>query len=156
MPSSLPVARALAGGVPGPEPKVTPEHVSKPRKKRESAGIEARQNTRDITGMAKKTHEPDDERVAGGVGQLKPTSVSAANRKRMRTVALKYRPWQYTRGPTTPEGKAKVAENGRYAQKNELSRRQLTKELSEAHTLLIEMAAVRKLVCPDEPAEQQD
>ena len=35
------------------------------------------------------------------------------------TEALKiYRqklPWQYTRGPITPEGKAKVAQNGRYA-----------------------------------------
>ena len=46
--------------------------------------------------MAKKTHEPDDERVAGGVGQLKPTSVSAEDRKRMRAVALKYRPWDRT------------------------------------------------------------
>jgi len=76
----------------------------------------------------------------------------------MREVALKYRPWQYATGPRTPEGKAKVAENGRYAQKGEVSRRQREKEVAEAHNLLAELAAVRRLACPgfSESAEEQD
>jgi hypothetical protein len=69
-------------------------------------------------------------------------------------VALKHQPWRYTRGPITPEGKARVAENGRYAQKDAVSRRQKEKAVAEAHALLAEMAAVRRLACPEEPAEQ--
>ena len=105
--------------------------------------------------MAKKTNEPNDGRVTGGVGQLKPMFFSPEDRQRRREVALKYRPWQYTRGPITPEGKAKVAQNGRYAQKNAVSRRQKEKETAEAHILLTQMAAVRSLACPNTPAEQE-
>jgi hypothetical protein len=99
--------------------------------------------------MAKKTHEPDDGRVAGGVPQLKPQFFSPEDRQRRREVALKHRPWQYATGPRTPEGKAKVAENGRYAQKNAVSRRQREKEVADAKNLLTQMAAVRRLACPD-------
>jgi hypothetical protein len=50
-----------------------------------------------------------------------------------------------------------VAENGRYAQKNAVSRRQREKEVAESHTLLMEMAAVRRLACPEpsQPAEDE-
>jgi len=71
---------------------------------------------------------------------------------------LKNRPWLHTTGPRTPEGKAKVAENGRYAQKNAVSRRQREKEVADVHTLLSEMAVVRRLACPytGEPAEREN
>ena len=107
--------------------------------------------------MAKKTREPDDGRVAGSVHQLKPQFFSPEDRQRRREVALKHRPWQYATGPRTPEGKAKVAQNGRYAQKGAVSRRQREKEAAEAHALLAQMAAVRRLVCPDssEPAAHE-
>jgi hypothetical protein len=75
--------------------------------------------------MAKKTHVPDHGRVAGGVRQLERKSILPEDRQRMRESALKHRPRQYATGPRTPEGKAKVAENGRYAQKNAVSRRTL-------------------------------
>jgi hypothetical protein len=105
--------------------------------------------------MAKKTHEPDPERIAGGVGQLKGKVITPADRQRMRETALKYRPWQYTTGPRTPEGKSKVAENGRYAQKGPVSRRQQRRAVAEVNALLTQMAAVRHLACPEpsEPAE---
>jgi hypothetical protein len=75
----------------------------------------------------------------------------------MRESALKNRPWQFTTGPRTPEGKAKVAENGRYAQKNAVSRRQREKEVADAKTLLIQLAAVRRIARPDsrEPTEHE-
>ena len=102
--------------------------------------------------MAKKTHDPNHGRGAGGLHQLKPTLFSPEDRQRRREVALKYRPWQYATGPRTPEGKARVAENGRYAQKDVVSRRQREKAVADAHTLLAQMAAVRRLACP-EPSE---
>ena len=104
--------------------------------------------------MAEKTHEPNDGRVAGDVRQLKRKH-TPEGLQRLRETALKNRPWQYTRGPITPEGKAKVAQNGRYAQKNAVSRRQMEKETAEAHILLTQMAAVRSLACPNTPAEQE-
>jgi hypothetical protein len=105
--------------------------------------------------MATKTHEPDHGRVAArGVNQLKRKH-SPEGLQRLRESALRIRPWQNTRGPITPEGKAKVAENGRYAQKGAVSRRQMRKVVAEAHNLLTQMAAVRRLACPDEPVEQE-
>jgi hypothetical protein len=99
--------------------------------------------------MAKKTDVPDDGRVTGSVRQLKLKSISLDDRQRRREVALKYRPWQYATGPRTPEGKARVAENGRYAQKDAVSRRQREKEVAEARTLLAQMTALRRIACPD-------
>ena len=104
--------------------------------------------------MATKTHEPDHERVTGRVDQLKRKH-SPEGLQRLRESALKNQPWRYTRGPTTPEGKARVAENGRYAQKDAVSRRQREKAVADAHSVLVQMAAIRRLACPDfsEPAE---
>ena len=106
--------------------------------------------------MAEKTHEPDAGRVTSRVHELKRKH-TPEGLQRLRETALKNRPWQYTHGPRTPEGKAKVAENGRYAQKNAVSRRQMGKEVAEAHNLLTELAAVRRLACPgaSEPAEHE-
>jgi hypothetical protein len=81
--------------------------------------------------MAKKTNDPNHGRGAGGIGQLKPQVFSPEDRLRRREVALKHRPWQYATGPRTPEGKSKVAENGRYAQKTAVSRRQREKAVAE-------------------------
>jgi hypothetical protein len=106
--------------------------------------------------MATETHEPDHGRVISRVDQLKRKH-TPEGLQRLRESALKNQPWRYTRGPTTPEGKAKVAENGRYAQKSAVSRRQREKAVADAHTLLAEMAAVRRLACPDaSPPPEQD
>lgn len=99
--------------------------------------------------MAEKAHESDARRVTGRVAQLKPRKHTPEGLHRLRETALQNRPWQFTRGPSTPEGKARVAENGRYAQKNAVSRRQMAKVLADAHAMVVQMAAVRHLACPD-------
>ena len=103
--------------------------------------------------MAEKTHKPDHGGVrAGRVDQLKPRKHTPEGLQRLRETALRNRPWQYTTGPRTPEGKARVAENGRYAQKSEVSRRQMRRELADTRAMVDQMAAVRHLACPD-PSE---
>jgi hypothetical protein len=97
--------------------------------------------------MAKEACEPDHGRVvAGGVQQLKPKYFSPEVRQKKRDLALKNRPWQFATGPKTPEGKARVAQNGRYAQKGVLSRRQIACRLAEFDAMANGLAEMRRRI----------
>ena len=97
--------------------------------------------------MAKKTRESKSGRVVTGrVQQLKPKYFSPEVRQQRRALAMKNRPWQYAIGPRTAEGKARVAENGRYAQKGTLSRRQIAACLSEFDALACGLAELRRCI----------
>ena len=70
--------------------------------------------------------------------------MTAAGREKLRQTALKHQPWRFSTGPRTPEGKAKVAMNGKRQQRNELSVREMRRELSDAGSTLERLAAARQ------------
>jgi hypothetical protein len=67
-------------------------------------------------------------------------------RERLRQAALKNRPWENSTGPRTPEGKAKVAQNGRKRQKHSISGPQLRKELAAVSEMIAQLIGYRRLL----------
>jgi hypothetical protein len=67
-------------------------------------------------------------------------NLTPEGRQRLREAALRNKPWQYSTGPRTPEGKARVAQNGRWRQRGKKSKREIRAELAQA------MAASDRLV----------
>jgi hypothetical protein len=59
---------------------------------------------------------------------------------------LASRPWEHSTGPRTPEGKAKVAANGKRAQEGKLSGRAVHRQLADLKVLVAGMAAARQQV----------
>jgi hypothetical protein len=57
---------------------------------------------------------------------------------------LKHKPWRFSTGPRTPEGKAKVALNGKRRRKGMMSVREVQAELGEFTAMLTDMAASRR------------
>jgi hypothetical protein len=57
---------------------------------------------------------------------------------------LANRPWEKTRGPITPEGKARSRENCRSKQRGAKSRRELQAELADVLALIHQMQATRR------------
>ena len=74
----------------------------------------------------------------------KRKGLSPAGREKLRQTALKHRPWRFSTGPRTPEGKAKVALAARKRKKGAKSVRELRTELGELNALLAGMAASRR------------
>jgi hypothetical protein len=64
--------------------------------------------------------------------------------ERLRQAALAARPWERSTGPRTPEGKARVAANGKARQKGPSSVRERRAELAEFQHLIAQMQASRK------------
>ena len=56
---------------------------------------------------------------------------------------MRNRPWEKTRGPISPEGRARASKNGRSKQRGEKSRREMQAELAGVLTLINQMAATR-------------
>lgn len=98
--------------------------------------------------MSKRSNEPVNPRrsAAGRLNRAKWTGVTPAGREKLRQNALKHKPWQFSTGPRTPEGKAKVAQNGKRRQKGAKSVREVRAELGEMTGLLAAMAASRQAV----------
>ena len=71
--------------------------------------------------------------------------LSPEGRERLRQAALAGRPWLHARGPTTPQGKARSAENGRGRQVGESSVRELRRQVAAVGGLAADMAALRRL-----------
>jgi hypothetical protein len=69
--------------------------------------------------------------------------LTPAGREKLRQSALKHRPWRFSTGPRTPEGKAKVALGGKRRRKEPMSVRELRNELRDIRALLAGMAASR-------------
>jgi hypothetical protein len=78
--------------------------------------------------------------------EIRPRKFSAESRERLRAAALANRPWEKTRGPITPEGKARCAQNGRFNQRGEKSRRELRADVAGVLALIREMTATRRLL----------
>jgi hypothetical protein len=77
--------------------------------------------------------------VDGGRGRFSPQGL-----ERLRATALANRPWTKTKGPTSPEGRARAALNGRYRQRGEKSRREMRAELAGVFALVRQMSATRR------------
>ena len=91
------------------------------------------------------TREKSPRRVAAGRRnrQLRGP-LSAEGRRRLREAALESRPWRFSTGPLTPEGKAQVAENSRHLQKGSRSVRQWRAEFADVNALIRAMVAFRR------------
>jgi hypothetical protein len=71
--------------------------------------------------------------------------LTPAGRQRLREAALASRPWRFSTGPRTAEGKARVAENGKRRLGGVPSARELLRQLGALGNLAADMAALRRL-----------
>lgn len=84
--------------------------------------------------------------AAGRANRAKRRGLTPDGRKRLRQAAFANQPWVHSTGPKSPEGKAKVAMNGKRRQLGSFSVRELRAELSEMRSLLNAMRATRDAV----------
>jgi hypothetical protein len=97
--------------------------------------------------LAAGAHQPNPKRVAAGkLNRSKRKGLTPQGRERLREAALANRPWVFSTGPRTPEGKARVAQNGKASQKGPVSVRQLRAQLAGLRGLLADMRANRQMV----------
>ena len=90
---------------------------------------------------------PNPRRVAAGkLNRAKRKGLTPEGRERLRQAALKNRPWQFSTGPRTPEGKAKAALNPQKQQLGPLSVRAIKRGLADLRALAQEMRDSRRLV----------
>lgn len=92
---------------------------------------------------------PNPKRVAAGrLNRMKRKGLTPAGRERIRQATMRHKPWLHSTGPRTPEGKAKVAMNGRKHQIGSISVRQLRAQLAEIRKLAEEMQVARAMIDP--------
>jgi hypothetical protein len=92
-------------------------------------------------------HQPNPKRAeAAKLNRMKRRGLTPEGRERLRQAALENRPWRFSTGPRTPEGKARVALNGKARQKGPVSVRQLRAQLADLRGLLADMRANRQMV----------
>ena len=98
--------------------------------------------------MVKKPISPPNPRrvAAGRRNWLKRGPRTPAGRERLRQSTLKNKPWLWSTDPRTPEGKAKVAANGRKHQKGEKSVRQLRASVADVRLMVERMVAGRTML----------
>ncbi len=90
---------------------------------------------------------PNPKRVAAGrLNRAKRKGLTADGRERLRQAALRSQLWLHSTGPRTPEGKAKVAANGRRRQRRPFSVRELRAQLANLRELTKAMGDTRALV----------
>lgn len=92
--------------------------------------------------MVEKSYQPS----IRGVRQLKRRKLSPETLQRWRESALRNKPWEHATGPKTPEGKARVAQNGRYAQEGDLSQREIAARVAEFDALATSLAEMRRRI----------
>lgn len=94
-----------------------------------------------------EARRPSPARVAAGMeNRKKRKGLTPEGRERLRQAAFKNRPWRFSTGPTTPEGKARVALNGKHRQTGPVSVRELRAELADLEALVGGMKASQTLV----------
>ena len=97
--------------------------------------------------MGKTIGPPNPARSAAGrANRAKRRGLTADGRERLRAAALANRPWMHSTGPKSPEGKARVAQNGKRRQLGVLSVRELRAELAEMRSLLNAMRGARAAI----------
>ena len=76
--------------------------------------------------------------------------MTEAGRQKLREAAFRNKPWRYSTGPRTAEGKAKSALNAKKRQTEEISVRERKRAVRDAASLLERMAMLRQQVLGDE------
>ena len=72
-------------------------------------------------------------------------SASPSSRNRVRQAILERKPWLKSTGPRTPEGKARVAKNGKLTQKGPRSVREVRVLVADISALIDEMQQSRSV-----------
>jgi hypothetical protein len=96
--------------------------------------------------VAASTSVPNPKRVAAGKRNRRlRRGLTSEGRSRLRLAALAARPWRFSTGPRSPEGRARVAQNGKRRLGGEPSAREVRRELAALTGLVVDMAALRRL-----------
>jgi hypothetical protein len=69
---------------------------------------------------------------------------SVAGLERLRQAALRNRPWRFSTGPRTPEGKVICAANGRRLKRDIYSFPEIRGEIKQANALALALAELRE------------
>ncbi len=69
---------------------------------------------------------------------------SEAGRAALREAAAKNRPWSFSTGPKTPEGKRRSSANGRTRQSGPISGRELRRDQAAARELIASLIGARR------------
>jgi hypothetical protein len=90
------------------------------------------------------THVPNPRKLAAcRLNLAKRKGLTPEGRERLRQAALRNRPWRFSTGPRTPEGKAKMVINGKRRQLGPRSVREVRADLAGLRQLLEDMRAAR-------------
>jgi hypothetical protein len=96
--------------------------------------------------MRKKRTGLDPRRVAAAIrNRQKWKGFTPEGLKRVREAMLRFKPWRFSTGPRTPEGKARVAENGRRRKINAISQGEMRRLMAEAGEVVDGLAACRRI-----------
>ena len=96
---------------------------------------------------SERSSSPNPKRVAAGRRNRRLRGpLTPEGRMRLRQAALANRPWRRSTGPKTAAGKARSADNGRYAQTAEKSIREVRAEIADCLGGLDQLASCRDLV----------
>jgi hypothetical protein len=82
--------------------------------------------------------------IAGRLNRRKRGEITPEGREKLRQTALRNKPWQFSTGPKTAEGKAVVASNGKARQKGPTSVREARAEARAVRGLIQAMREARE------------
>jgi hypothetical protein len=90
------------------------------------------------------THAPNPGSVAAALcNRATRKGLTPEGRERLRQAALKNRPWRFSTGPRTPEGKAQMVLNGKKRQLGPRSVREVRADLAGLRAMLKDMQTTR-------------
>jgi hypothetical protein len=93
------------------------------------------------------THAPNPRSVAAArCNRATRKGLTPEGRERLRQAALQNRPWRFSTGPRTPEGKAQMVLNGKKRQLGPRSVREVRADLAGLRALLQDMRAAQAAV----------
>src|SRR4249920_2398499 len=102
--------------------------------------------------MDAKKPGPNPRRVAAGKRnyQLRK-GLTDEGRRVLQQTALRHEPWRYSTGPTSAQGKAVAAANGKTRQLGPQSVREVRATVAECRALLSQMREARDIELPPPP-----
>ena len=81
--------------------------------------------------------------IAGKVNRSKRKALSPEALQKLREAAFRNRPWKWSTGPRTAQGKAKAAANGKARQKGPVSVRELRDAVAEVRGMVENISSLR-------------
>ncbi len=97
------------------------------------------------TSMRPRVAPPDPRRVEiGRRNQTRWKGHTADGLERLRQAAMRNKPWLFSTGPRTPEGKARCAANGRKLCRDVLSIPEVRAEIAQANAMIAELIELRQ------------